>query len=251
MDRGGGREPAAKGGVVTGRPPASGPVRFRVGFPSPEALLDEYTRCVGRGSVVLDAARPLGAGSRLVFDLFARGFTEPVEVEAEVVVARPSLRGTWLLQVDYRPGRRGALDRLVYRVFDAQRIEPVRCFPRVPINARATEDEPYSPAYVIRDASLGGVGVRVEATGLPAQIQVGAPFLLAFSLGAGTLRLRGVVVWAIDPAGVADAAQPSFGVQFVEDLEFEALALLDGLLSLTTLPRRTRISFGVDAFQAS
>lgn len=226
---------------------SDGTARFRIGYRKPESLLAEFTRSVNRSCVTLNVPQPVQAGTRFLFELVTHGIRKPVEVEGEVLSVQPGLDGRYRLNVAYTPGQRGGLDDVVFLVFDAQRRERVRRSPRVPMNLRAAEDTPYSPGYLIRDLSLGGAGVEVETSDLPKTIARGSPALLQITLKSGsTLNLRGVVVWA-RRAGPG-TLNWGFGVQFVEDLELDSLEMLDEVVSLRSIPRRARISFGTDAY---
>jgi len=224
-----------------------GTPRFRIGYRKPETLLHEFTRSVNRNCVTLNVPRPVKAGTRFVFELMTVGVRKPVEVEGEVLSVQAGIDGRFRLNITYSPGQRGGLDDVVFRVFDAQRAERVRRSPRVPMNLRAAEDAPYSPGYLIRDLSLGGAGMEVEASDLPKTINRGSPALIQITLkSGGLLDLRGVVVWA-RRAG-PNTLNWDFGIQFVEDLELESLEMLDEVVTLRSIPRRARISFGLDAF---
>ena len=47
---------------------ASQVVRLKVTYKSPETLLGEFTRSVGKGAVVLESRKPLPPGTRFVFE---------------------------------------------------------------------------------------------------------------------------------------------------------------------------------------
>lgn len=239
------------------RPPMSTPlpetpIRLRVSYRTPESLIGEFTRSVGVGNVALESRRKVPVGTRFVFELHAQGVTTPVEVLGEVTQVTQSAPDRFLLSIKYRtPGEnRAGLDAMLERIFDAHRYEKLRKFPRIPIHLRATSDTPYSPSFLVRDVSRGGIGVEVEAPQPPRMLKVGAPFLLELHVSLGVLNLHGEVAWvyrgmATDPA----APQPKFGVVFGK-LRPETLERLDQILSLKTLPPppwKARLSLGMEA----
>jgi hypothetical protein len=126
----------------------------------------------------------------------------------------------------------------------------VRKHPRVPLNLRGTEDAPYSPLYVVRDISMGGVGVEVEADKLPAHVQISRPFLLEVWLSLGTLMLYGEILWTFNPPSErAKLLNPAFGVQFGR-LRPDTLERLEEIVKLHGLPPppwKARLSFGMEA----
>ena len=226
-------------------------MRLRVSYKSPAALLGEFTRSVGKGTVALESAHRLPVGTRFVFELRAQGVEVPVEVLGEVVeVAAPS-PGKYLLGVRYDPGGgRDGVDTVLRKIFEAQANEKARRFPRVPIRLQATEDAPRSASYLIRDLSRGGVGIEVEAPRLPEAVRVGTPCLLEIWIALGTLTLHGEVVWtSAAPPDRQKLANPTFGVNFGK-LRQDTADRLERILSLHGLPPppwRARISFGMDA----
>ncbi len=231
----------------------SGPdeIRLKVSYKSAESLLSEYTRSVGRGSVTIETRKAVPLGTRFVFELYAQGVSTPVEVYGEVLQVSPGLEGKHLLQIRYDPGTdRTGLDTIIQRIFDAQQFEKVRRHPRIPVNLRGTEDAPYSPQYIVRDISLGGVGVEVEADRLPANVKTGQPFLLEIWLSLGTLALYGEILWAFTPpSDRAPILNPAFGVQFGK-LRPDTTERLERIIQLNGLPPppwRARLSFGMDA----
>ena len=227
------------------------PVRLRVTYKSAESLLSEFTRSVGKGAVTIESRKPLNIGTRFVFELLAQGVEVPVEVLGEVIQISKGVGGKFLLQVKYDAGTdRHGLDALIQRIFEAHRYEKVRKYPRIPLNLRGTEEAPYSPQYVVRDISMGGVGVEVEAEKLPAPIRSGQPFLLEIWLSLGTLALYGEILWTFTPPPErAKLLNPSFGVQFGK-LRPDTVERLEKIVHLNGLPPppwRARLSFGMDA----
>ncbi|MFZ5471932.1 MAG: PilZ domain-containing protein [Myxococcota bacterium] len=230
---------------------STGPVRLRVSYKTPESLLSEFTRSVGKGGVALESQRALKLGTRFVFELHAKGFAETVEVLGEVVQVTPQDKGNYLLNIRYDPSTdRKGLDAIIQRIFEAHRYEKIRQHPRVPIQLRATEESAYSRSYLIRDISKSGMGVEVEAPTLPKEVRLGTPFLLELSISLGTLALYGEVVWTFKPpAERAQWVNPSFGVSFGK-LRADTQKRLDKMLQLEDLPRppwKARVSFGMDA----
>lgn len=234
-------------------PPASRTpsVRLRVAYKSPAALLGEFTRSVGQGCVALETHRDVEVGTRFVFELHASGVEAPVEVLGEVIQVTRQPNGRRLLTVRYDAGGdRVGLDAVLRRIFESYEHEQLRRFPRIPLHLRATEDAPFSPAFLVRDISRGGLGLEVEAPTLPRSVRVGSPFLLEMALATGQLPLHGEVVWTTSSvAGSTPAVAPGFGVQFGK-LRLDIADRLEQLLALSALPPapwRARVSFGMDA----
>jgi hypothetical protein len=227
------------------------PVRLRVSYKTPESLLGEFTRSVGKGGVAIESRKGLAVGTRFVFELSAKGVKEKLEVLGEVTQCQQVSKGKYLLSIRYDSAtdRRG-LDEVLKRISDSHQFEKVRKHPRLPLNVRATEEQPYSASYVIRDISLGGLGVEVEAEKLPLQIRVGEPFFCEILLSNGSLALHGEVAWVFaPPAERAKLASPSFGVKFGR-LRAGTRERLQRILELRGLPPppwKARVSFGLDA----
>lgn len=226
-------------------------IRLKVSYKSAEALLSEYTRSVGKGGVAIESRRAVPVGTRFVFELHAQGVDKAVEVFGEVIGVTGGDGGKHLLNIRYDPGQqREGLDALLSRIFEAHRYEKVRKHARIPLNLRATEEAPYSPSYLIRDISMGGVGVEVEANNVPRHVRVGQPFLCEVWLSLGTLALYGEVVWVFEPKGDrAKFASPGFGVAFGK-LRPETAERLERIIQLRSLPPppwKARVSFGMDA----
>jgi hypothetical protein len=226
-------------------------VRLRVTYRSPEALLGEFTRSIGKGLVALESAHKLPVGTRFVFELHAEGVGEAVEVLGEIVQVSEASDGKYLLAIRYDPAndRRG-VDAVLRRIFEAHKGEKARKFPRVPLSLRAVDETPYSPSYVVRDLSRGGVGLEVDAPSLPPLVKMGTPFLLEMWISLGTLALHGEVVWtSVPPADRTRWVNPSFGVNFGK-LRQDTVERLERILTLRGLPPppwRARVSFGMDA----
>lgn len=226
-------------------------IRLRVSYKNPEGLLSEYTRSIGKGGVAIESRKAVPVGTRFIFELQAQGVDKTVEVYGEVIGVSDSGGGKKLLNIRYDPGQqREGLDALLSRIFEAHRYEKVRKFPRVPLNLRATEELPYSPSYLIKDISMGGMGVEIEASNLPRSVKVGTPFLCEVWLSLGTLALYGEVVWAFVPKGDKQKiTTPSFGVSFGK-LRPDTQERLERIIQLKSLPPppwKARVSFGMDA----
>jgi hypothetical protein len=226
-------------------------VRLKVAYKTPEALLSEVTRSVGRGGVTIESKKTLPAGTRFIFELHAQGITETVEIYGEVLKVSPSLsKGRYLLDIRYdAPTDRRGIDRLIQRIFDAHKFEKVRKHPRIPISLRAQDVGPGGATYVVRDISRGGLGIEAEALTLPRTIKVGTPFLLKLGLSIGPLVLHGEVAWTFTPPKDRRVLNPSMGVAFGK-LRPDTLERLDRILSLRGLPPppwSAEVSFGLDA----
>lgn len=230
-------------------PPA--PVRLKVSYKSAESLLSEFTRSIGKGGVTIESRKTVPLGTRFIFELYAQGRGKPVEVNGQVLQVTRGLQGKFLLHIRYDPtNERTGLDSLIQQIFEAHKYEKVRKHPRIPLNLRGTEDTPYSPQYVVRDISMGGVGVEVEADKLPTHIRPSAPFLLEIIVSAGTIALYGEIAWSFAPPEErAKLLNPSFGVAFGK-LRPDTMERLEKIIHLRGLPPppwKARLSFGMDA----
>ncbi len=246
------REPPQRSNPLPPKASPSGPpIRLRITYQNPQSLLGEYARSVGKGAVALVSRKRLPVGTRFVFEMYAGRAGQPVEVFGEVVGVSRSGPDQYVVSVRYDPGAdRAGLDRVLTQVLEAHRFEKARQHPRLPLTLRATEEQPYSPSYLLRDLSRGGAGLEVESPELPRQVQSGTPVLLEVSLSLGTLALFGEVAWTFSPP--PDRVQwvsPAFGIKFGK-LRPETLDRLDRILSLKSLPPppwKAAISFGMDA----
>jgi hypothetical protein len=225
-------------------------IRLRVSYKSPQAVLSEFTKSVGKGAVALESKRDLPPGTKFLFELAAQGVESPVEVTGEVVSSRP-LGKRFLLTIRYDAGvDRKGLDSVLQQIFESHKYDKARKHPRVPLNLRATADAAYSTSYLVRDISMGGVGIEVESPTLPSMVKVGELFLLEVWLTLGTLALHGEVVWLSRPPGEAQKVlNPAFGVRFGR-LHGDSTQRLEQIVSLRALPPppwRARVSFGKEA----
>jgi hypothetical protein len=229
-------------GVVSG-----GPVRLKVAYKSPEALVGELTRSVGRGGVRIESHRSLPVGTKFVFELKSQGVATAVEVNGTVMSVSESAPGKWVLHIRYEaPRERPGIDAVIKRIFDTARADKKRRFARVPLQVRAVEDRPNAPTYRLRDISLGGVGIDVEGDRVPGNIEVGQRFAIQMKLTGGQLLLPGEVAWVVSSR--RDALPPRVGITFLA-LDEKMTKLLDDLLSLRVLPSPpwiARLAFGAD-----
>ena len=166
------------------------PVRLKVAYKSPESLLGELTKSVGRGGVRIETKKALPVGTKFVFELRSPGVRDPVEVSGTVMTVTETSPGRFVLHIRYEPPRnRLGLDGVIKRIFEASQFDKKRKAPRIPLHVRATENKPDSPTYRLRDISAGGVGIDVEADTLPRHIKVGMPFLIQMKLTTGVLSV--------------------------------------------------------------
>jgi PilZ domain len=227
-----------------------GPVRLKVAYKSPEALVGELTRSVGRGGVRIESHRALPIGTRFVFELKSQGVGSVVEVPGTVMSVSESAPGRWILHIRYEPPPdREGLDAVINRIFETARVDAKRKHARIPLQVRAVEDKPHAPTFRLRDISLGGVGIDVESEKVPAYIRAGVPFVLQMKLTRGHLLVRGEVAWVVQTR--QDGLTPRVGVTFNEITE-KTSRLLGDLLSLRVLPSPpwiARLAFGEDAYR--
>ncbi|HEY0881455.1 MAG TPA: PilZ domain-containing protein [Archangium sp.] len=225
------------------------PVRLKVAYKTPESLLGELTKSVGRGGVRIETAKSLPVGTKFLFELRSPGVLEAVEVFGTVLTVSETAPGRFVLAIRYEPAKtRSGLDAVIRRILEASQYDKKRKHPRIPLHVRATESRPESPTFRLRDISLGGVGVDAEAERLPAHVKVGEAFRLQMKLTTGMLSVPGQIVWAV-PTRFADTIPPRFGVSFGL-LEPKLQDMLDELLSLRALPTPpwiAKVFIGTDA----
>lgn len=224
------------------------PVRLKVVYKSPESLLGELTKSVGRGGVRIETKKALDVGTKFIFELRSPGVQDAVEVAGTVVNSTETAPGQYVLHIRYEPpsGREG-IESVIKRIFEASHYDKKRKAPRIPLHVRATENKPEAPTYRLRDLSAGGVGVDVEADTLPGHVRVGTPFRMMMKLMTGMLDMTGEVVWAVTTRA-SDTIPPGVGVAF-SSLTPQASALLGELLALKALPSPpwiARVMFGPD-----
>lgn len=227
------------------------PVRLKVTYKTPESLLGELTKSVGRGGVRIESKKALPVGTEFVFELNSPGVAAPVEIAGRVLSVGEIAAGRYALMIRYEPPKdRQGLDAVLRRIFETAKFDRKRAAPRIPVHVRATENRPNAPTYRLRDISKGGVGVDVEAEKLPSHLKVGAAFLLQMKLTSGQLSLPGEIVWAVTTR--SGTVPPSVGVRFGK-LPPKTEAMLDDLLTLKALPTPpwiARVFFGPDAAAA-
>ncbi|MBS1148648.1 MAG: type pilus assembly PilZ [Myxococcaceae bacterium] len=231
---------------------ASGePVRLKVTYKTPVALISEYTRSVGKGGVSIASRKVAPVGTRFIFELEAKGVPELVEVHGEVVAVAPQPGGMFLLQIRYQQSEsREGLDALLRRIFEAQKYEKVRKHARIPLQVRATEDKASSVEYLLRDISFGGLGLEIEALEVPRWVKIQEPVFLELTLSLGVLALHGEIVWVMRPPKERTTLMnPGFGVSFGK-LRPDTTARLQQILTFRGLPPppwKATISFGMNA----
>lgn len=230
----------------------SPPVRLKVTYKTPESLLGELTKSVGRGGVRIESKKALPIGTEFVFELRSPGVREPVEVLGRVMSVSEVTPGKHALLIKYEaPKQRGGLEAVIRRIFETAQFDKKRSSPRIPMHVRATETRPSSPTYRLRDISQGGVGVDVEGDTLPSHLKVGAAFLMQLKLSSGQLSLPGEIVWAVSTR--SGTVPPCVGVCF-RQLDTKSADLLDDLLKLRALPTPpwiARVWFGPEALAAA
>lgn len=222
------------------------PVRLKVAYKTPESLLGELTKSVGRGGVRVETRKPLPIGTQFVFELRSPGVKEIVEVHGTVLTVSEVQSGKWALHIRYEPPQnRAGIDAVLSRIFEIARYDKHRKAPRIPLAVRATEDRQGAPTYRLRDISAGGVGVDIEADALPEHVTVGAPFSLSMKLTTGVLNVPGQVVWAVTTRA-SDTLPPRVGIAF-SPLTATMKQLVDDVLTLKALPAPpwiAKVSFG-------
>jgi hypothetical protein len=230
-------------------PHAGGPIRLKVGYKTPETLLGELTKSVGRGGVRIEAKRTVPVGTKFVFELKSVGVKESVEVHGTVQTVSETAPGRYVLHIRYEPPKnRLGLDAVLKRIFEATAADPRRKSPRVPLHVRATENKPDSPVYRIRDLSRHGMGLDVEGEKLPPHLSLGAAALVQMRLTSGQLAAHGEIIWIVQP-DVSKSMPARVGVAFGK-LPTAMETMLDDLLTLKALPQPpwiARLAFGKDA----
>jgi Tfp pilus assembly protein PilZ len=222
------------------------PVRLKVAYKTPESLLGELTKSVGRGGVRIETKKSLPVGTKFVFELKSPGVKESVEVSGTVLTVTETSPGKYVLHIKYEPPKmRQGLDAVIKRIFETAQFDKKRKTPRIPLHVRATEDRPDAPTYRLRDISSAGVGIDVEADTLPRHIKVGSPFSISMRLTTGLLNVPGQVIWLVSTRESA-ALPPRVGVSFGQ-LPPAVAQMLDDLLTLKALPTPpwiARLTFG-------
>lgn len=222
------------------------PVRLKVAYKTPESLLGELTKSVGRGGVRIETKKALPVGTKFVFELKSPGVKESVEVSGTVLTVTETAPGKYVLHIKYEPPKvRLGLDAVIKRIFETAQFDKKRKTPRIPLHVRATEDRPDAPTYRLRDISAAGVGIDVESDTLPRHIKVGGGFSISMRLTTGMLNVSGQVVWLVSTRESA-TVPPRVGVSFGR-LDPSVAQMLDDLLTLKALPTPpwiARLTFG-------
>ncbi len=230
--------------------PASPGVRLKVMYKSPQALLAELTKSVGRGGVRIESKRSVAIGTRFLFELHAQGLKETVDVMGTVLTVAENTPGKFVLHIRYEPPTiRDGLDALLRRIFEVSLSDPKRKTARVPVQVRAVENRPNSPTYRLRDLSQGGAGIDVEGDTLPGHVRVGMRFLFSMKLVPGMLLLPGEVVWVVSAATTPLPMPPRIGVAFWK-LHPKMSDMLEDLIALRSMPPPpwiAKLAFGDDA----
>ena len=108
-------------------PQAGGPIRLKVGYKTPETLLGELTKSVGRGGVRIEAKRTVPVGTKFVFELKSVGVKESVEVNGVVQTVTEPAPGRYVLHIRYEPPKnRQGLDAVLKRIFEATEADTRR-----------------------------------------------------------------------------------------------------------------------------
>lgn len=231
--------------------PAGGPIRLKVGYKTPETLLGELTKSVGRGGVRIESKRTVPVGTKFVFELRSVGVKESVEVQGVVQTVTETAPGRYVLHIRYEaPRNRQGLDAVLRRIFESTASDARRRAVRVPLHVRATENKPDSPVYRLRDLSQGGMGLDVEGGTLPPHLKIGQPALVQMRLTTGQLAAHGEIVWVVEP-DAARGLPARVGVHFGR-LAPAMATMLEDLLTLKALPHPpwiARLAFGDEALE--
>jgi Tfp pilus assembly protein PilZ len=225
---------------------------MRVGYKSPQALLQAFAQSMGQGVVRLPARRKVTLGTRFLFELHLKKLPKPLEVEGEVIEVQPDQPSNFQVTVRYHFGAdRTALDAALQELFEDHQRDTVRAHARVPMHL-AAQDTSGADRYLITNLSEGGAGLEVRGA-LPADLVSGAPALLQVTSSEGLLSLPGAVAWIKPPSDPAPSggaeSRASLGIRFGKLQKPTALSL-DRLLILYALPLsgwRVTVSFGPEA----
>ncbi len=208
-------------------------VRLRIDYRSPEALLREMTKCVGRGGIRIETRQPVEIGTRFIFELWAEGLEKPVEVLGTVMLANPKADGASTVHVRYEPpADRQGLEALLTLAEKEAAVDARRKEVRIPLSFRAVES-PDAPGYRMKNISKGGLCISTDDAEMPPHVQPGAAFKIHMKLTTGMLSLGGTIVWVstlLTPAPV-----PCFGVKF-DAIKPKVAELLNSLLALKVMP---------------
>jgi uncharacterized protein (TIGR02266 family) len=218
------------------------PIRLQVGYRTAHSLVTEYTRSISKGGCLLELRHPVAIGTLFIFEMSAPGLPDPVEVQSRVVrVDPPDERGLYPVALEYiatSEEKRRALDSAIDRIFAEQERQGMRRHPRIPVNLLAQDSRLAGRRYLVRDLSLGGMGIRMPDFGEPPpEIRKGTPVLIAIEAGGEKVDLSGEVVW-IQGAG-REFEEVALGIRF-DWLAYSEHALVE---LLTRLARPQAITF--------
>jgi hypothetical protein len=186
-------------------------------------LLDALRRCregapgslIARGS-----AEGLVAGTQVVLELSCHASLAPAAAMAELLAAPTPLGGGRLeLAVRYSPEpvSPGAVALGGWASAGPETSPQQRRHPRVPVNVLAADAADQSRQFLVRDLSLGGMGVVAQERTAPAH--TGAAVRIPLELQPGLpVNLHGAVVWARE-------GEARFGIAFPKMGELEKAAV--------------------------
>jgi CheY-specific phosphatase CheX len=174
-------------------------IRLRVGYHSAQSLIAEYTARLASRSCLLATRKAVDPGAIFVFEMYCPDHETPVELEAEVVRARPiyGTSVTYELAMQYRASRAGqaALEGLLRRIEIDRSYAKVRAFPRIPVNLSAEDAGGEHRGYVVRDLSQGGMLLECQAAGRGMQRGARALLGVSFAEQEPLVFLPGTVRW--------------------------------------------------------
>lgn len=226
------------------------PQRLHVKYSSPGRLLSELTRCIGQGHLSLPVSQVVSVGHSLLLSLSCPHLPHVMEISASVLRAQALSNGRHMLHLFCDSDFKG-LESVLEEILKTYVLEKARRHPRLPIVVMASEETPYSPRYVIRDISQGGLHLQVEAPALPANVVKGSPISLQISFSKGTLHLPGKIVWTYQPPkeSRAPVTPPSFGVAlgFLTAQTEDTLSQFLKLKKRPLMPWKAHLRFGVNA----
>jgi Tfp pilus assembly protein PilZ len=206
-------------------------VTLKAGYISPRALVNEYTRSIGKGSVVVPSPRSLEVGTRIVFEMTAIGLPAPVPVRGEVVQVQENPTGGFLVAVRYLPdevSRNGVRDAAA-RLIALQQFEQQRSTPRIPVNLPAWI-QPSGDRATVADMSLGGMRVVFPALPrLPVGFEKGSNMEVALRSDAPSASAT--VAWCRTPPVGASGVPAAAGLRFAS-LPPSTTQVIERLLSL-------------------
>lgn len=223
-------------------PNSKQPIRLKVSYLTPQALVSQLTRGVGRGGVRLEIGTQVPLGTQFVFELSTPSAATTIEVIGTVVSAQELAKDRWAVFVRYDPPRdRKPVDNVLTHIFSDEHYK--RAHPRVPLQVRVVSDDGGKFSYRLRDISLGGLGLDLEGYAIHEHLVVGAVFHFHMKMRHGDLILHGNVAWT---AGSTDPGVPQrIGGRFHRPTG-ETLELLSKFVQLEDMsvpPWIARVSF--------